>query len=54
MALHGVRDQDRLDGVSNFAVWKAIILSVFDRNRVKNFAMKVVAVRVDPSDNDRY
>ena len=54
MALHGVRDQDRLDGASNFAVSKARILSVLDRNRVKNFALKVIAIPVDPNDNDKY
>ena len=31
MAVNGVRDQDRLDGASNFIVWKARILSVLDR-----------------------
>ena len=54
MALHRVRDQDRLDGASNFAVWKAKILSVLDRNCIKNFALKVIAILVDPNDNDRY
>ena len=54
MSLHGVRDQDRLDGASNFAVWKARILLVLDRNCVKNFTLKVIAIPVDPSDNDRY
>ena len=54
MALHGVREQDRLDGASNFAVWKARILLVLDRNCVKNFALKVIAIPVDPNDNDKY
>jgi len=54
MALHGVRDQDRLDGASNFAVWKARILSVLDRNRVKNFALKFIVVPVNPNENERY
>ena len=27
---------------------------MLNRNRVKNFALKVIAVPVDPSDNDRY
>ena len=54
MALHGLRDQDRLDGASNFAVWKARILSVLDKNHVKNFALKVIAITVDPNDNDKY
>ena len=51
MALHEVRDQDRLNGVSNFVVWKARILSVLDTNHVKNFALKVIAILVDPNDN---
>ena len=54
MALHIVRDQDRLDEASNFTVWKAKILSILDRNRVKNFALKVIAVPDDPNDNDKY
>ena len=54
MALHGVRDQDRLDEALNFAVWKARILSVLDRNRAKNFALKTIAIPVDPTDNDKY
>ena len=54
MALHGVRDKDRLEGASNFAVWKAKILSVLDRNRVKNFSLKVIVILVDPNDNGKY
>ena len=54
MALHGVRDQDRLDKALNFTVWKAKILSMLDRNRVKNFALKTIAILVDPNDNDKY
>ena len=54
MALHGVRDQDRWDEASNFAVWKAIILFVLDKNCVKNFALKVIAILVDPNDNEKY
>jgi len=54
MALHEVRDQDRLNGVSNFAVWKARILSVLDRNHVKNFALNTIAVQVDLNNNDKY
>ena len=54
MALHGIREQDRLNGASNFAVWKARILSVLDKNRVKNFALKTIAIPVDPNDNDKY
>lgn len=54
MALHEVRDQDRLDGASNFVVCKAEILSVLDRKRVKHFALRTIAIPVDPTDNDRY
>jgi len=53
MALQGVRDQGRPDGASNFAVWKARILSVLNRNHVKNFALKVTVVPVDPNENDK-
>ena len=38
----------------NFAVWKARILSVLDRIHVKNFALKVITIPIDPNDNDRY
>ena len=54
MALHEVRDQDRLDGASNFAVWKARILSVLYRNCVKHFALKTIVIPVDPAENDKY
>lgn len=30
--MNGVRDQERLDGASNFIVWKARILSVLNKN----------------------
>jgi len=53
-ALHRVRDQDRLDGASNFVVWKAGILSVLDRNRVKHFALRTIPIPVDPIDNNKY
>lgn len=54
MSLHGVRDQDRLNEASNIIVWKAKILSVLDRNHVKNFSLKVIAILVEPNDNDKY
>jgi len=38
----------------NFAVWKARILSVLAKNRVKNFALRVITIPVDPNDNDKY
>ena len=54
MAVNRVRDQDRLDEASNFVVWKAKILSVLDRNRVKHFALRTIVIPVDPADNDKY
>jgi len=30
MAVNGLRGQDRLDGASNFVIWKAKILTVLD------------------------
>lgn len=47
MVAHGLRDHDRLDGVSNFVVWKARILSVLDEYHIKDHAEKVVTVPVD-------
>ena len=52
--MNGVRDQDRLDGALNFVVWKAIILSILDRNRVKHFALRTIAIPVNPAKNNKY
>ena len=54
MAVNGLRDQDRLDGASNFVVWKAKILSILDRYRIKDFALKTIVILVDPTDNEKY
>ncbi len=29
-------------------------MSILDRNRVKHFALRTIAIPVDPADNDRY
>lgn len=52
--MNGVSDQDRLVGASNFIVWKARILSLLDRDRHEQFALRTIAVPVDPADNDKY
>ena len=54
MAVNGLRDQHRLDGASNFVVWKARILSILDRHHIKGFALRTMAIPVDPVANDRY
>jgi len=54
MAMNGVRDHDRLDEASNFIVWKPRILSILDKNRVKQFALRTIAIPIDPTENDKY
>ena len=54
MAMNGLRDQDKLEGASNFVIWKARILSVLDRYRIKAFALRTVAIPVDSTDNERF
>lgn len=54
MAMNGLKDQDSLDRASNFLVWKARILSILDRHRIKAFALRTVAIPVDPVDNEKY
>ena len=47
MAPYGLRDQDRLDGVSNFAIWKARILSVLEEYGIRDHAENILAVPTD-------
>ena len=54
MAMNGLRDQDRLDGASNIVIWKARILFVLDRHRIKTFALRTMAIPVDPANNKSY
>ena len=54
MAMNSLRDQDRVDGASNFVIWKARILSVVDRHRIEGFALRIVAIPVDLTDNEKY
>ena len=54
MVVNGLRDQDMLDGAYNFVVWKARILSILDRHRIKSFALRTIAILVDPVANERY
>ena len=48
MALHGLRDQDRLDGLSNFSVWKARILIVLEAYNLRDHAEQTLATPIDP------
>ena len=47
MAPHGLRDQDRLDGLSNFSVWKARILIVLEAYHLRDHAEQVLAMPTD-------
>ena len=49
MARYGLRDQDRLDDMSNFVIWRARILIVLDEFGIKDHAENVLAV---PADSD--
>ena len=54
MAVNGLKDQDRLDGVSNFVVWKAMTFSILDRHRIKGFTLRTMAIPVDSVANEKY
>ena len=43
MVSHGLRDQDRLDDMSNFVIWRARILKVLDEYDIKDHAENVLA-----------
>ena len=45
--MNGLRDQDRLDGASNFVIWKAKILEILEKHRIKDYGLEVVAKPVD-------
>lgn len=44
MASIGLRDQDKLDGTSNFDVWKSKILLLLEKDKLKEYATTVVAI----------
>ena len=48
MASHGLRDQDNLDGMSNFIIWRARILTVLDEYCIKDHAENVLVVPTNP------
>ena len=47
MAPHGLRDQDRLEGLSNFSVWKARILIVLEAYSLRYHAKQTLATPTD-------
>ena len=54
MAVNGLRDQDRLDVASNFVIWKARILAILEKHRIKDYALKTVVDPIDPYANEKY
>ena len=54
MAMNRLTDEDKLDGASNFVIWKAKTLSVLDRHHIKAFVLRTVAIPVDPANNEKY
>ena len=49
MAPHGLRDQDRLDGLSNFSIWKARILIVLEAYNLRDHVEQTLATLTDPN-----
>lgn len=47
MATVGLRDQERLEGASNYVIWKAKISFPLDEPGMKTYAENVVAVSTD-------
>lgn len=54
MAINGLRDQDKLDGASKFVIWKARIMTVLDKNCIKDYALRMVAIPVDVDPFKKY
>lgn len=46
----GLREQDRLDGASNFDIWKVKILFLLDEFELKDFAEKSVVKPTNPDE----
>jgi len=54
MVVNALRYQNRLDGASNFVVWKAKILPILDRYRIRHFSLKTIAIPLDSTENENY
>jgi len=50
MALHGLRDQDMLEGASNYVIWKSKILVVLEEYDLEAYIKSLVDV---PGDDDQ-
>jgi len=54
MATSGLRDHDRLDGASNYVIWKVRMSCLLDENFLKVYVDKVVAEPIDPDQLKKY
>ena len=54
MATVGLRDQDRLDGSSNYVIWKARMSFLLDEHGLKAYINNLVAVPQDPNQLKEY
>lgn len=54
MAASGLRDQDRLDGASNYVIWKARMSCLLDEHFLKVYVDSVVVEPADPDPLKKY
>jgi len=54
MATSGLRDRDRLDGASNYVIWKANLSFFLDEHALKTYVDSVVAVLANPDPLKKY
>ena len=47
MASAGLRDQNKLDGASNFGVWNAKISILLEENGIKDYATTGIVIPID-------
>lgn len=54
METSGLRDQDRLDGASNYVIWKERMEFLLDEHSLKTYVDSVVVVPADPNPLKKY
>ena len=54
MVANGLRDQGRLEGASNYVIWKARISCLLDEHDLKTYVDSVVVVPADPDPLKKY
>jgi len=54
MATTGLRDQDRLDGASNYVIWKARMSFLLDEYGLKPYIDAVVSIPTDANQFNEY